>query len=225
MHVLLDHIAAFLVASILFVSIFTVINRNRQNAVEMQIGQMVQEQAYEFSKILERDLENIRSDEQVAEALGTSYAEECKYEINEEGLTEYVLFPTLESPDAGPNSGIIYIEYRLEPADTVLNIQGEEHEIYKVTRYRRQYPSSPSVIDGGSGAFITHFNVRMYSTSQTFASTSSGLFRCPEDGDLNRTRIEFQAALPGVEYISSDQKSTSNLNAIRFGATVYSPNR
>ena len=65
MHVLLDHISAFIVATILFVSIFTMTNRSRQNAVDMQIGQIVQEQAYDFARIIERDLENIRSEAQV----------------------------------------------------------------------------------------------------------------------------------------------------------------
>jgi hypothetical protein len=64
----------------------------------------------------------------------------------------------------------------------------------------------------------------MYPKSQAFANTT-GVIQCPGDGDLNRTRIEFKAALPGLEYIDDDQKSTSNLNVTRYGATVYSPNR
>ncbi len=226
MHVLLDHISAVLVASVLFVSIFTLTNRNRQNAVEMQIGQIVQEQAYAFSKIIERDLENIRSNKQVINALGSSFdvKETCKYEINEEGQTEFIRFATLESPNAGSVSGIVFVEYHLEPADTVITIQDEEHEIFKVTRYRRQLPSSPLIPDGGSAPIITHFDVRMYPTTQT-VSNVTGLIYCPEDGELNRPRIEFQAAMPGVQNVTSDQRSTSNLNVTRFGATVYSPNR
>ena len=48
---------------------------------------------------------------------------------------------------------------------------------------------------------------------------------CPPDGALTKTHIEIQAAMPTVEYISGNQRSTGNLNVTRFGAVVYSPNR
>ena len=225
MHVLLDHISAFLVASILFVSIFTVINRNRQNAVEIQIGQIVYEQAYEFSKIIERDLENIRSDAQVAEA-GLDI--ECRFVTDPQGRTVTLSIPTLENPAAGVTSNIVNIVYQLEPADTVITIRGQEFELFTVNRYRRSGASedAPLIPDGGSGAFITHFQVNMFSSdAATPAAPVAGVTTCPPDGLLNRTRIEFQAAIPTVEYVSDNKRSTSNLNVTRFGATVYSPNR
>ena len=225
MHVLLDHISAFLVATVLFVSIFTMINRNRQNAVEMQIGQIVHEQAYEFSKILERDLENIRSDIQVANA-GLDI--DCYYSTDALGRTVYMSIPTLGNPQAGPASSIVNVIYQLVSADTTINIRGEEHDIFTVQRFLSagSNSSAPSVPDGGSGAFITHFRVNMFSseTSNPVAATA-GVTSCPADGQLNRTRVEFQAAIPTVEYVAENKKSTSNLNVTRFGSTIYSPNR
>ena len=226
MHVLLDHISALLVASILFLSIFTVINRNRQNAVEMQIGQIVHEQAYEFSKIIERDLENIRSDAQV-DVAGLEEIP-CYVETDAEGRTVFLSIPTLDDPRAGAASAIVNVIYQLLPADTSITIRGESHKIFTVNRYRRSAISSeaPLIPDGGSGAFITHFQVNMFSSDATSPATPvAGTTICPPDGELNRTRIEFQAAIPTIEYTSDNQRSTSNLNVSRFGATVYSPNR
>ena len=225
MHVLLDHISAFLVATILFVSIFTFTNRNRQNAVEMQIGQMVHEQAYEFSKIIERDLENIRSDAQVNTA-GLDIP--CYFNTDAFGRTNFLSIPTLEDPRAGAASGIVNVIYQLVSSDTSIYLQGEKHEVFTVNRYRKvgHTPDAPLIPDGQSGAFITHFQVNMFSADTANpVEPVAGTTTCPADGLLNRTRIEFQAAIPTVEYISENQKSTSNLNVSRFGATVYSPNR
>ena len=225
MQVLLDHISAFLVATILFVSMFTVINRNRQNAVEMQIGQIVHEQAYEFSKIIERDLENIRSDAQV---LAAGLTIDCSFSTDPNGQTLSLSIPTLDNPLAGAASGIVNIVYQLEAADTTLSILGEEHEIYTVNRYRRvgSADDAPLIPDGGSGAFITHFQVNMFSSAvATPVAPVAGKTTCPADGELNRSRIEFRAAMPTVDYGTDNKRSTNNLNVTRFGATVYSPNR
>ena len=104
MHVLLDHITAFIVASVLFVSIFTMINRSRQNAVEMQIGQMVHEQAYDFARVLERDLENIRSESQVIQR--NSFLEPdidnlCGYEVDTDGRNKTIDIPNPGRSKAG----------------------------------------------------------------------------------------------------------------------------
>ena len=69
MHILLDHISASLVAGILFIALFTMMHRNRQNAFEMSVNQEITEQSYQFLKIIERDIENMRSSNELASEL------------------------------------------------------------------------------------------------------------------------------------------------------------
>ncbi len=231
MHILLDHITAFIVASVLFVSIFTMINRSRQNAVEMQIGQMVQEQAYEFTRVLQRDLENIRSESQVIErnsSLEPDLANICSFVVDEKGRTKHLIFPTLRDPRLGANSDIVNVEYELVPADTSIMYLGERLELFTIERFLRPGGDVLTRIpDGSSGAFITHFAITMHAegVGGTELSETASSGDCPPDGSLTKTHIEMQAAMPTIDYVSGNQRSTSNLNVTRFGSVVYSSNR
>ncbi len=236
MHVLLDHIGAFVVATVLFVSMFTMINRSRQNAVDMQIGQMVQEQAYEFARVLERDLENIRSEAQVIQRnqFKEPDIEEsiCSFASDEFGRTTSLIFPTLEDARLGANSDIVNVRYELVSLDTTLTYAKdtnaeEELQLFTINRYVRRGDASFENRDGSSGAYITHFAVTMHSEgvggTEISGTASSG--DCPADGTLSKIHIEIQAALPSVEYTTGNQRATSNLNVTRYGAVVYSSNR
>lgn len=231
MHILLDHISAFLVATVLFVSLFTLINRSRQNAVDMQIGQIVQEQAHNFARIIERDLENIRSDEQVI--LRNQFLEPdiesplCSFQVDEFGRTIHLIFPTLADPRLGANSDIVNVRYELEPTSKTVTYLGDELEIFSINRYVRDGDASVEYADGSSGPIITHFAITMHSEGNggTDLSGTASTGDCPSDGSLSKTHIEIQAALPSVEYVSENQRSTSNLNVTRYGAVVYSSNR
>ncbi|MEM8489028.1 MAG: hypothetical protein AAF564_26010 [Bacteroidota bacterium] len=231
MHILLDHIGAFIVATVLFVSMFTMINRSRQNAVDMQIGQIVQEQAYDFARVLERDLENIRSEAQVIKRnqfIEPDIEESiCGFASDEFGRTTSLIFPTLADARLGANSDIVNVRYELVPADTSLTYAGQELQLFTLNRYLRPGDSTIEIPDGSSGAFITHFAVTMHTegVGGTELSGTASTGECPPDGTLSKTHIEIQAALPSAEYTTGDQRSTSNLNVTRYGAVVYSPNR
>ncbi len=220
MHVLLDHISSVLVASVLFIALITVVNRNRQNTVELQVGQMVHKQALDFARTVERDLENIRSTDQVQAQLGRP--EECIIERDAAGNATRLIFPTLEDPQLGLASGIVHVEYRLVPVDTTtIDVVGAPMQVYRVERRQKIDPVT-YVDEGGSGAYITRFTVRMVEEGAT--GGGGGLVEaCPDA--LDRTHIELQAAVPTVQNTGSDQKSTNNLNIVRYGNTVYSHNR
>ncbi|MEZ4700130.1 MAG: hypothetical protein R2834_07350 [Rhodothermales bacterium] len=221
MHVLLDHISSIIVATILFVSLIAVVNRNRQNSVEMQIGQIIEKQAFEFARTVERDLENIRSKEQTQLSLGRP--EECLIERDGTGNTTRIIFPTLEDPSAGAASSIVHVEYRLIPDDTTtIAVDGANVQVYRIER-RRKINDLTFVDDGGSGNFITRFDVGMIEEGALSAPTGSLIDICPDE--LDRIHIEFQAAIPTIDKRSSDQRSTSNLNIVRYGNTIYSHNR
>ena len=231
MHVLLDHIGAFVVATILFVSMFTMINSSRQNAVDMQIGQLVQEQAYEIARVLERDLENIRSDAQVMQY--NQFVEPdieesiCSFATDAEGRTRSLIFPTLLDAREGANSDIVNVRYELVSADTSLIYAGEELELFRLNRYVRDGDASVEYSDGSSGVYITHFAITMHSegVGGTEIAETASTGDCPADGTLAKTHIEIQAALPSVDFGKGNKRAQSNLNVTRYGAIVYSPNR
>ncbi len=221
MHVLLDHISAVIVATVLFISLIAVVNRNRQNTVELQIGQMVEKQAFSFARTIERDLENMRSKEQTETTLGRP--EECFLERDAAGNVTHLLFPTLEDPSAGVASNIVHVEYRLIAEDsTTIDVHGAFMQVYRMER-RRKINDLTYIDDGGSGSFITRFTIGMVSEGAVAAPSGLLVETCPEN--LDRVHLEFQAAIPTVEQRSPDQKSTSGLNIVRYGNTIYSQNR
>jgi hypothetical protein len=221
MHVLLDHISSVIVASLLFLSLIAVMHRSRQNTIELQVGQMIEEQAFSFARTVERDLENIRSGQQTLLALGRT--EECLIERDGAGNTTRLLFPTLDRPDAGVASAIVHIEYRLVPDDTTtIEVAGTRRPVYRVER-RRKINDLTYVDDGASGNFITRFDIGMVEEGAIGAPSGLLLELCPDN--LDRVQVDFQVAVPTVEYESADKKSTTRFNVVRYGTTVYTQNR
>ena len=218
MHILLDHISAFLIAGILFIAVFTMMHRSRQSAVEMQVNQIIHEQAYEFLQMIERDLENIRSSTQVVAGVDPTCTM-VNTTVDSLKRTQSITFPTLEVPiDQTLPAEYVSITYQMEhTAGDSAYVNGDFVPLFAINRYRQTDSTSTAIPTGTSGPIITHFAVTMYNKSGLEAV-------CPDDGDLGRTHIEFQAASAiNVDY--EHQKSSNNLNTTRFGATVYSPNR
>ena len=233
MHILLDNIAALLVAGVLFVSVFAMMQRNNQNAIEFTVNKMVHEQAYDFLKVIERDLENIRSSNQAVNSSTDPFCEVDNENIVVDTLivqnTRRVAFPTYIRPIDGTPDRTVSVRYvREEPRenepDSVI-VNGQVLPLYNIVRYEKFGETGSVRYAGESGPIITNFLVEMFHKDGTPIA-------CPDNGDLGRTRVEFQAAMAPVEY--SDQQSLfennsktrfGTLNVSRFGATVYSANR
>ena len=95
-------------------------------------------------------------------------------------------------------------------------------QVYRLER-RRKINDLTFIDDGGSGSIITRFTIGMVSEGAIAAPTGLLAETCPEN--LDRVHMELQAAIPTVEQRSPDQKSTSGLNIVRYGNTIYSHNR
>ena len=232
MHILLDNIASFIVAGVLFFSIFAMMHRNSQNAIELTVNNMIHEQAYDFLKIIERDIENIRS---TGQAMDTGTDALC--EIETENVvqdtivvtnTKRIVFPTYIRPIDGTPDRMISVRYVREnpPSgpDSVF-VNDRYLPLYNIVRYEKFGETGPINYAGESGPIITNFSIEMF-------DNKGNLSACADEGALGRTRVEFQAALDPVEYqeqqsIFINDKTTrfGSLNVSRFGATVYSANR
>jgi|GEM_PF-5491556 len=236
MHILLDNIASFLVAGVLFVTIFAMMHRNSQNAVELTVNNMVHEQAYDFLKIIERDLENIRSTGQAQDAGADPLCNIEEESIVQDTIittnTKSIIFPTYIRPIDGTPDRTVSVRYvREDPVkegiqqpDSVF-VNDRYLRLYNVIRYEKFGETGTVDYAGESGPIITNFSIEMF-------DNNGDLVECADEGMLGRTRVEFQAAVDPVEYqeqqsIFVNNKTTrfGKLNVSRFGATVYSANR
>ena len=232
MHILLDNIASFLVAGVLFVTIFAMMHRNSQNAVELTVNNMVHEQAYDFLKIIERDLENIRSTGQAQDAGADPLCTIAEESIVQDTVittnTQSIVFPTFIRPIDGTPDRTVSVRYvREDPPggpDSVF-VNDRYLRLYNVIRYEKFGETGTIDYAGESGPIITNFSVQMF-------DNEGNLLPCADEGKLGRTRVEFQAAADPVEYQEQQSIFVNNrttrfgkLNVSRFGATVYSANR
>ena len=106
-------------------------------------------------------------------------------------------------------------------------VNGEIKPLFRVDRLRQTVDGGPVSFAGSSGEIITNFSVTMY-------GSEGGIEECADNGSLGRTVVEFEAASwvsydfesdPDANDSNETLKSRSNLNATRYGATIYSPNR
>lgn len=214
MYAILDHIGAILVTSVLLIGVFTLQQRYQQRNIEMQVSQMIKKRAHEFGKTIEMDLENMRRQEEV-EAVGKTYS--CEMVQDASGLTSFLTFPTLGQPDLGANSPIVQVSYQLNALGKTVLVNGMDVPLYMLDRLVDDGISNYS--DGSSGEMITHFSVGMYADGPGGPITS---LSCPSN--LSRIRLEFEAALSPVEFAAGNQRSISNVNAVRYSSTIYSQN-
>ena len=232
MQFLLDNIAALIVAGVLFVSVFTMMQRNNQNAIELTVNKMIHEQAYDFLKVIERDIENIRSTGQAIDSGTDTLCEVESENVVQDTLiitnTKRIVFPTYIRPIDGTPDRTVSVRYvREDPPtgpDSVL-VNGQFLPLYNIVRYEKFGETGSVNYAGESGPIITNFLIEMF-------DSQGNLNPCADEGALGRTRIEFQAAMAPVEYheqqsifVNNTKTRFGTLNVSRFGATVYSANR
>ncbi|MEZ4700815.1 MAG: hypothetical protein R2834_10835 [Rhodothermales bacterium] len=224
MQVIFDHIASLLVASVVLL-IFAVLQlRGSQSLTETSIHQIVYSDAINAGSMLQRDLENMRTEEQTAEAIargvysgGMAYS--CMMTSNGD-TTQVLTFPTLADPEgvgalADPmDAPVQLVSYVLEPlADSVAVDRGASIEYFPLHRINRLVGGT---FTGASKANVIAFNVGLASRgSVTFAT---GSMNCPTD--LAKVRFEIKTAIDGVTHVTGDQRSTSRLNLSRYATTV-----
>ena len=242
MHILLDHISALLVAGVLFIAVFTMMHRNRQQAFELSVNQALNEQSYNFLKIIERDIENMRSTDELGSVTidtlcqvvdSTLLIANPDGTVTERNRTLSFTFPTLEETIVDTTASVIpppeyvSIRYVLTPTGDQAMVNGALQPLFRVDRMRQAVAGGPVSYAGSSGDIITNFSVTMFNKNNAEQE-------CADNGELARTVIEFEAASPISYDFESDPnadaadepvKSRSNLNATRYGATIYSPNR
>ena len=214
MHVILDHLGAILVASVLLVIFGVVQLRGQQSSIDAQRDRIVKARTYNFAKLLERDLENMRSEKQAQDSLGTY---ECRLERTD-SLTTQFTFPTLLADASGGNpmsAPIVHVTYELKPAGTT-NAMGKPRMLYKVDRSVDGYPEH----SGSSGDVVTDFRIDLLKRDGTPAAGAATTTDCA--AETRQVRVQMLASMEGVT--PNEWSAGSHFNAARYGITLQPPN-
>ena len=145
MNVILDHLTAIVVGTVLLGGLLVLQQRHQQSAVEAAQRYRAQALASELTTTLEREVENIRSraeTERAFEIVGGRAIEPgaptYRFRILRDATdsyTEELSFPTASAPDGLGSSGVAIVTYRVEPTGETVRIDGADRPLYTATRY------------------------------------------------------------------------------------------
>ncbi|MDZ4698296.1 MAG: hypothetical protein SH809_01210 [Rhodothermales bacterium] len=224
MQFIFDHIASVLVASVV-IMIFAMLQlRGSQTLSETTIHQIVYSDALSAGRMIQRDLENMRTEEQTTEAIvrgvlsgGSAYT--CV--MTASGDTTLTLtFPTLTDPEGVSalvdpmDAPVQIVSYFLEAVnDSVAVDKGASTIHYELYRLNRIVGGT---FTGGTKGNVVHFSVGLASKGSSLFTTASTT--CPVG--LSTIRFELKIAIDGITHVAGDQRSTSQLNLSRYATTV-----
>lgn len=230
MQILLDNLASiFIAAAILLIIVFVQL-RGSLGAAESTINYMVYSEAININTLLERDLENMLTqtqiDTEVTSFTGGSGLYTC-FIYAHNGQTRSLTFPTVADPDSTINASgnpgntdAIEVRYALETtgdsAQVPVGNTTQLMPLYVLNRYVGANITATSL------PYITNFEVRFGNKGAldflpaSLADTTS--FDC--GADIAKVRYDFKLVGENIEFVSRDQRSTSQMHISRFGATV-----
>jgi len=213
MFTMIDHLGAVLVGTVALVTILSLSHRARESAVETTVGNVAQARAHAFMRVLERDVENMRTEAETRAAVGT-YS--CGLTRDAGGSVESFTVPTLLDPDRGAASPVGHVTYRREPTGDSVHVDGSPRALYSMVR--EEDAGAGPIPGGGSGGVIVGIDVGFFAL-RSVGSTPI----CPDD--LSRVRLEFVTAIPGPEHHNDGSAALGSYNVARHGYTVRPPGR
>ncbi len=225
MQFILDHINSFIVFSAVMLVIALLQLRGMQSSAETVVNYIVRSGTLDMSEILERDIMNMRTEAQTNQAIaggifsgGSVVSYQCGFTMSTD-TTMTFFFPTLADPQAdiadptlAPVAQVMY-QLTAQPGSSVSRlVEGDTlvHSLYQLDRFVAGNPNGWS--DGGVVYFRIEFAER---GDPNFVTPVSG--NCP--ANLSKVRFQLQMARNGFQEIT-DQKSRTQLNFSRYGATV-----
>lgn len=228
MQFIFDHMSAFFAMTGVMLIFGLIQMRGTQTASEAVINHMVYSEIVNFGEYLQTDLSNMRTEEQTQAAIaddrligGSTYA--CSLTKTGDVTTSFT-FPTLADPNStysssDPNQGDIeLVTYQLMDSGQTINLnRGDSVATVPLYTIERMVDGKST---GGSQNYVTHFLIEVLDKSGSgFSSASSNC-----SAELTKVRFELKFATQGIEYITQDQKNTSQANISRYGSTVHLAN-
>lgn len=232
MHIILDHLAAVLISSVVLLIFVLIQLRGTQTTTEATVNHIVYTEATDVSKNLIRDIENMLTSGQTSAAmndgrlLGSTGVFTCQITTVASPvgpLTTSFTFPTVANADSSFSAGsdpltaqAVQVVYNLVATGdsidiTIANLPQRVpmHQLQRVVA---------GVVTGASKGFMTQFIVETARKDVAGYARTIGTAPCPVS--MTNMRFEYKLATGGVEFITSDQRSTNQHNISRFGITV-----
>ena len=223
MQFLLDHISSFIVFSAVMLIVALLQLRGMQSNAESVVNYMVRTGTLDISEMLERDLLNMRTEQQTLNAIGDNVFPgntgvfQCDMTASGDTTMSFT-FPTLKNPQldiTNPDTATVaQVLYQLtpDPGFSVSRlIEGDTlvHQLYHLDRF------VTGEANGWSDRGIAFFRIELAEKGNPAFLSATGA--CPPA--LSRVRFQIQMTQRGFEEIT-DQESRTQLNFSRFGSTV-----
>ena len=228
MQFLLDHIAAIFIMSLVLLIGVMVQSRGSMSAIETHISGTLEAEKELVAAFLEWDVLNMIDEVETLDAIsggryrGKSGIFTCQFTHNGTNTTSFT-FPTLDIPPTTDTLSVIdtlnvvEVEYRFTAnGDSIsLPVGGalQNRPLFSLERFVND------TLTATSGQVMTYFNVERVSKGAGPNGFTSSTGSCPPS--MTKIRYEFKMAVPGIEYDTHDQRSTSRLNMTRQGNTIH----
>ncbi|MEM8599003.1 MAG: hypothetical protein AAGF99_03700 [Bacteroidota bacterium] len=199
---LLDNLTSILVGAVLIVVFVFVQQRSSQRTTDIAVNQLAQQRTLAFMDVLERDIENMRTERQAVAALG-SFTNRLE---STAGRTTRYSFPTLANPNLGAAAVTAQVSYEVTELPDSVRVGDRTYPLLRVQRFEN------GVARGGSSESIVGFSVEVFERGSTTGRQSGAVLR-----NLDRVRVEVTTALNAIEQRAGDQAATSQTNAMRHG--------
>ena len=221
MHVILDHLAAVIISSVILLVLALVQVRGTQTNTEATMNHIAYSEALNINDFLERDLENMLTTDQVTAAIAAgkmigAVGWSCQLTNPTGVLTQSFTFPTL-NPDSVLNPtdpSAIQVTYTLNATGDSAFVPVNGALVFSPLFQIRRIVDG--TITGASMGVVTNFLIEAASRGVPGFPTAAGT--CP--ASMSKVRFEYKLAVEPVEFTTTDQRNTNQLNVSRFGATV-----
>lgn len=208
-----DHLIAVLVGSALLVTMLFVQQRSNHGGVEANLRHQTQNDILAFVELLERDLENARTEQQTIYG-GLQYRPRLQRSA---GMTQILTFPTLENPSLGEASPLIYVTYRREWLGNTIEIEGQQRQLYRIARYTSS-AGAAYVFSGGSRDVFVDFNAMVTYRDGSTRTTASNFT------DVTLIRLLTRVARTNDMRRASDQSAGEPVQLVQHAYTIRPPN-
>ena len=230
MSVVLDHLTAFLVGSVLLVALVALQQRGQQGAVEATLRYRNHTAAAGFLDAVERDVENIRTMSQMGAAFGGDGVTDSLAFSVQQGLgtdgrlyTSQFAFPTLAAPpeDRGaptdPRGEVAIVVYHVTPTGHSIDVDGTDRPTYRARRYvYRRGDAAPA--ESGGSADLVDFDVTLFRAGVP-DTVNTDVAEIP-----SRVHVAVVAATALPARRAGDQAATTTAAVTRHARTVYVAN-
>ncbi|MEL6444077.1 MAG: hypothetical protein AAF089_07325 [Bacteroidota bacterium] len=212
MHVLLDHLSAIIVGTVLLLALLVFQMRERLNSVDEAMRYELQTRGEAVMTSLGQDLNNLVTEGDAGD-MGLAPSG-CVLERHSDGVVRSIQCPGLIETEPG-NKEPGTVRYWTQPAGRSYTVGDSVRTAYVLHRDIDTFMGADTqpVADAVIG-----FDVTLFGASGAPVTDGAA------PADLYALRLNVELASQGTAALTSDQASERQINVARFGHTVRPPN-